>query len=89
MMDFTVSSPGEPHRDCWAKPAEANLPRNKSASRDDGMIDANFITLNLLICIFTGIPEQGFSSLKTKTPLGLHPEKTKPALSQSRCRYRD
>ena len=69
MMNFTVSSPGDPHRDSCAKLGEANPPRNNSASRDAGMIDSEFHCFRLLFRLyFTGIAGQAFSSLRTKTP---------------------
>ena len=42
-MNFTVSSPGDPHRDSCPTLGETNPPRNNSAGRDAGMIEANFI----------------------------------------------
>src|SRR5205823_2502157 len=52
MMNFTVSSAGDPHRDSCAKLGEANPPRNNSASQDAGIIDANFIALGSLPYVF-------------------------------------
>jgi hypothetical protein len=41
IMNFTVSSPGDPHRDSCAKLDETNPPRKNT--RDTGMIERNFI----------------------------------------------
>jgi hypothetical protein len=67
-MNFTVSSPGDPHRDSCAKLGEANPPRNKSARRNAGIIDADLIALGCFRLYFTGIAGQAFSSLRIKTP---------------------
>jgi hypothetical protein len=52
MMNFTVSSPGDPHRDSCPTLGEANPPRNNTTSRHAGMIDANFIALGLFSFVF-------------------------------------
>src|SRR5205809_7276988 len=67
MMNFTVSSPGDPHRDSCPTLGEANPPRNNSARRDAGMIDANFIALGLCRLYFSAIDVEAFLSLRTKT----------------------
>src|SRR4029434_9742538 len=45
MMNLTVSSSGDPHRDSCATLGEVNPPRRDSASTKTGMIDANFMAL--------------------------------------------
>jgi hypothetical protein len=45
MMNFTVSSSGDPQRAPCAMLAEVNRPRRKSANTKIGMIDANFMAL--------------------------------------------
>src|SRR5690349_1138444 len=50
IMDFTVSSSGDPQRDSCAKMGEANPPRN--SERDAAMIDMNFIGLTSCRVVF-------------------------------------
>jgi hypothetical protein len=66
MMNFTVSSLGDPHRDSCPKPGEANPPTNKTTSGHAGMIDTSFIALEFFRLYFTDITGQAFSSLRTK-----------------------
>src|SRR5438477_10077612 len=63
MMNFTVSSSGDPQRDSCAMFVEVNPRRRKSASTKIGMIDANFMALVFCWVVFHLIQGQALIRL--------------------------